>query len=673
MDFVEISERKGVDMIYGIDLGTTYSCIATLDRNGNPEIIRNQADASDTLASAVFFESADNVLIGSCAKDMVETDGERVVQFVKREIGKPNARTYEFDGKTFTPVEISALILLRLKQMVEEQGGSVEDVVITCPAYFGMEEKRGTIQACEIAGMNLLTLIPEPIAAVLSYFRDDAIRDRTVLVYDLGGATFDVSIVKMSLEKNSDGSEIQKVNIITIDGNDELGGKDWDDKLFDHILQVCCDENGLTPDEIDVETRQLIRSRVETTKKKLSNTETAKVKISVNGAMTTIYISREDFENLTSDKVAQTMIYVEKVLERVENADIDDVLLVGGSTYMPMIRETVEARFPGKIRFEEPDRAVAKGAALAGNLEYLEKIKTQRAEICKTTIGIGIENEKGYYHIETLIRKGQLLTDAKSVIVSSQYTNQRKIVLNVFESDEGRESFSLNKAHKPIGTANIEIELPDSLKSEAKVRLKLQPKKDGYDVSAILLSANVELHCHITKYESKNTVLSETTKVRFLGYLLRHSDYRIAADLIKKLHYESASGDRLFRIVFGLRRIKYHEFSTVGEYAGGKRQSIEFIDKKTGETYFYFNSDDEEEEITKPISWESESFKEGEKERCFMIDYYKQLIGLGVTAYDDFMPAIAQGIAQSIPWGKLTTKEKYYILKAACVENQDII
>ena len=128
--------------IYGIDFGTTYSCIAALDRNGEPEVIRNQMDASDTLASAVYFESADNVVVGVGAKDMVETDGDRVVQFVKRQIGKKDAQTYKFDGKTYTPVEISALILKRLRQIAEEQGNTVKDVVITCPAYFGFEEKK---------------------------------------------------------------------------------------------------------------------------------------------------------------------------------------------------------------------------------------------------------------------------------------------------------------------------------------------------------------------------------------------------------------------------------------------------------------------------------------------------------------------------------------------------
>lgn len=353
---------------YGIDLGTTYSCIATLDNNGNPEVVRNQVDASDTLASVVYFESSDNVVIGASAKDMIETDGDRVVQFVKREIGKPDAHTYEFDGKTYTPVEISSLILKRLKQMVEEQGGNVDDVVITCPAYFGLEERNATKKAGELAGLHVLNLINEPTAAALSYCARQFQEERTILVYDLGGGTFDVTIVKMSQVLNDEGNEVQKVTVVATGGNDKLGGKDWDDKLFEYIIQVCCDENGLTPLEIDAETRQIIRSRVEIAKKKLSTSESTKVKINVNGSMTNIVITRDEFEQLTSNLVAQTMNYVEEVIKNANNPNIDMVLLVGGSTYMPMIHDTVEKRFPQKVQLHDPDRAVAMGAAIYASM-----------------------------------------------------------------------------------------------------------------------------------------------------------------------------------------------------------------------------------------------------------------------------------------------------------------
>lgn len=520
---------------YGIDLGTTYSCIATLDRNGNPEVVRNQADASDTLASAVFFESADNVVIGNSAKDMVETDGERVVQFVKREIGKPNARTYEFDGKTYTPVEISALILGRLKQMVEEQGGSVDDVVITCPAYFGLEERNATKKAGELAGMNVLNLINEPTAAALSYCARQFQEERTILVYDLGGGTFDVTIVKMSLVINADGNEVQKVTVITTGGNDELGGKDWDDKLFDYILQACCDENGLTPDEIDVETRQLIRSRVETTKKKLSNAETAKVKINVNGAMTTINISREEFENLTSDKVAQTMTYVEDTLQKAGNIEIDTVLLVGGSTFMPMIRNAVEARFPGKVQIEDPDRAVAKGAAICASMLVEEAegsvpapapIGGDDSEVGDTTgtsvpqashagsglstsfvvedqtprsFGPGVLNEAGDYIIDNIIKMGEIMP---ATSVKTYYTaadNMVKIVLRAFENMSQADSLTpcvdnmgepqpTDPAHNVKLLGELEMLLPPNTRKGSPIEVTFQVDAVGVYVKAVNLS-----------------------------------------------------------------------------------------------------------------------------------------------------------------------------------------
>lgn len=524
---------------YGIDLGTTYSCIATLDRNGNPEVISNQADASDTLASAVYFESADNVVIGNSAKDMVETDGDRVVQFVKREIGKPNARTYEFDGKTYTPVEISALILGRLKQMVEEQGGTVDDVVITCPAYFGLEERNATKQAGELVGMNVLNLINEPTAAALNYCARQFQEERTILVYDLGGGTFDVTIVKMSLVMNAEGNEVQKVTVVTTGGNDELGGKDWDDRLYDYILQACCDENGLVPDEIDVETRQMIRSRVEVTKKKLSNAESAKVKINVNGSITNLVVSREEFENLTADKVAQTMTYVEDTLQKAGNIEIDTVLLVGGSTFMPMIRNAVEARFPGKVQIEDPARAVAKGAAIfasmlveeteggnggsgddgssddgsnsddgtsdnggnSGGSGFGSGISTGIEVVDQTprSFGPGVLNQNREYIIDNIIKMSEVMP---AIAVKTYYTvgdNQERIVLRAFENMSLDDSLTpcvnnvgepqqSDPAHNVKLLGELEMLLPPNTKKGSPIEVTFQVDAVGVYVKAVNLS-----------------------------------------------------------------------------------------------------------------------------------------------------------------------------------------
>ncbi|WKY49038.1 Hsp70 family protein [Eubacteriaceae bacterium ES3] len=353
--------------IYGIDFGYSKACIATLDSNGYPVVIRNLRDGSDELATALFFESADNVVIGSCAKEMIETDGERVIQFVKRDLGQSNTRTYEFDGKTYTPEEISAFILLRLKQMVEEQGESVKDVVVAVPSYFGLEKKVALKNATELAGFNLIGVIAEPTAAGLAYLCNHDQTNQIILVFDLGSVSLDISILQ-NVNKTENSSWTPSLQILCIDGSDRLGGESWSDRLFDFILQACCDENGLTSDEIDVETRQMIRSRVETIKKKLNIAEFARARINVNGTMTTIDISREEFENLTSDKVAQTMTCVENVLQKASNIEIDTVLLVGGATRMPMIHDLMEKRFPGKVRSFEPEHSVAIGAAIYGQM-----------------------------------------------------------------------------------------------------------------------------------------------------------------------------------------------------------------------------------------------------------------------------------------------------------------
>lgn len=549
---------------YGIDLGTTYSCIATLDRNGNPEVIRNQADASDTLASAVFFESADNVIVGGSAKDSVETDGARVVQFVKREIGKRDAKIREFDGKKYTPVEISSLILKRLKQMVEEQGGTVNDVVITCPAYFGLEERNATKEAGILAGMNVLNIVNEPTAAALSYCARQFQEEKTILVYDLGGGTFDVTIIKMSMETNSEGNEVQKVKVIATGGNDQLGGKDWDDKLFEYMMNVCCDENRVSPDDIDAETRQMIRSKIEPTKKRLSNTEKASAKVSVNGTVTKIVITRKEFEDLTSDKVAQTMNYVEETLKKarkmVPDIELDMVLLVGGSTYMPMIRDAVEARFPGKVQIYEPDRAVAMGAAIYANMlvddRFIEPVPSDPGtpaepapddpgtpaepvpvkptgitivgpgpiEIEDQTprsFGPGVLNEVGEYVIDNIIKMGE---EMPATCVKTYYTaadNMEKIILRAFENmctddyltpcvDNYGEEQATEPSHNVKLLGVLEMNLPANTKKGSPIEVTFQVDGVGVYVKAVNVATGEDVH---TSLKMKSDVDMETSAV----------------------------------------------------------------------------------------------------------------------------------------------------------------
>ena len=509
---------------YGIDLGTTYSCIARLDANGNPEVIRNNEDDSNMVASVVFFENENSVVVGQAAKENIETDGDRVVQFVKREIGKPDNRVYEFDGKTYTPVEISALILTRLKNLVESQGGTIENVVITVPAYFGLEERSATKQAGELAGLNVLSLINEPTAAALSYCARQFQEDRTILVYDLGGGTFDVTVVQMTMTQNDSGNEVQKINVLATGGDDRLGGKDWDDKLFDHILHACCDENGLTPADIEAETRQDIRSKVEEAKRKLSKKQSTKVRIDVNGSRTEVAITRADFERMTSDLVAKTMNFVEATLEKVPSAVIDTVLLVGGSTYMPMITDAVEQKFPGKVQQHDPDQAVAKGAAIYASMLVIEENSVGKGAISSEqgsgtsvehaeqltakfdvedqtprSFGPGVIDTKGNkqkYVLENFIKIGEKMPAVFSKTYYPLENNQERVRLRAFENmstedtiipcvDEDGNPQATDPAHAVKLLGELVVNLPPDTSRDTPIKVTFKVDASGVHVEAV--------------------------------------------------------------------------------------------------------------------------------------------------------------------------------------------
>ena len=506
---------------YGIDLGTTYSCIAQLDANGNPEVIRNNEDDSNTVASVVFFENENNVIVGQAAKENVEPDGDRVVQFVKREIGKRPDRTYEFDGKTYTPVEISALILTRLKNLVEAQGGTIEDVVITVPAYFGLEERSATRQAGELAGLHVLSLINEPTAAALSYCARQFQEDRTILVYDLGGGTFDVTVVKMSMAQNDSGRDVQKINVLATGGDDRLGGKDWDDKLYNHILHACCDENGLTPEEIEAETRQDIRSKVEEAKRKLSKKQSAKVRIDVNGSRTEIVIKRSDFEQMTSDLVAKTMNFVDATLEKVPAESIDTILLVGGSTYMPMIINAVESKFPGKVQQHDPDQAVAKGAAIYASM-LVEEVGSPSAQDSGTSEGenphaeqltskftvedqtprsfgpgvVDMNGAKHKYVLENFIKIGEKMPAVFTKTYYPLEDNQELVRLRAFENmstddtlipcvDEEGNPQATDPAHGVKLLGELIVNLPPETSRDTPIKVTFKVDASGVHVEAV--------------------------------------------------------------------------------------------------------------------------------------------------------------------------------------------
>ena len=437
--------------VVGIDFGTSVSNIATVDENGNPKIIKNLMDASDDLDSAIYFNDLDaDSIVGSCAKEYIETDEDNVIQFFKRGIGKDQFPPYIIFGKEYKPVDLLAIILKNLKEIVIQQDKDIKDVIMTCPTYFGSKEKIEIKQACEKAGLNLLDLISEPTAAALSYCINEFQNNKTILVYDLGGGTFDVTILKMFMDT--------KIKIIATSGDELLGGKDWDERLYKKILNTVSQETGLDETEFDVNTLLEIYSKTEGIKQQLSDSTSAKLRLIINNQITKVEMTRKEFEDLTKDLVDKTMIYVDETIRKAsqylgESIHIDTVLLVGGSTLMPMIYNVVKERFGDIVIRENPTKAVAYGAAIYSNMlvDIIEEeedniykdnnsfVPSYRKfvieDVASRSFGPGIlyNNDKDYL-IDNLYKEG---TPLDKVVKRTYYTvsdYQTSILFRVFEN-----------------------------------------------------------------------------------------------------------------------------------------------------------------------------------------------------------------------------------------------
>jgi molecular chaperone DnaK len=352
---------------YGIDLGTTYSCISYVDKTGRPVVLKN-ANGEDTTPSVVWFESPDNVVVGRQAKDSAVLFPDLVAQLVKREMGQ--SVHYRFHGQDHTPESISALILRELARAAGEQTGeTVTDVVITVPAYFGVLEREATRKAGEIAGLNVLDVLAEPVAAALDYQAlADSTQVRHIFVYDLGGGTFDTTAIRI------DGHDIQ---VVCTDGDHHLGGADWDNKIIEYLLKGFTDQNpGLEPDPGgDEQFMQELATAAEQLKKALSTAMTRRYNARFAGAVAQLELTREQLENLTSELLERTMEITERTIATARQKGVngfDDVLLVGGMSLMPVIAQTLKERFGLQARLQDPHLSVAKGAAL---FALMQKVK----------------------------------------------------------------------------------------------------------------------------------------------------------------------------------------------------------------------------------------------------------------------------------------------------------
>ncbi|MCB9778358.1 MAG: Hsp70 family protein [Alphaproteobacteria bacterium] len=350
------------ELVLGIDLGTTFSAMAIVDRFGKPVIVPN-ADGHPTTPSVVHFYHRDACVVGEEAVKMVVVDPTNVVRFVKRSMGEPDF-TLEFFGRSYTPQELSAIILRKMKEDAEEAlGRAVRDAVITVPAYFNSAQRGATAEAGVLAGLNVLSIINEPTTAAIAYGVENLGHDRRLLVFDLGGGTFDVTLM-----------EIAGVSFRTIasDGNAELGGKDWDDRLVNHVAEQFVERFEVDPRD-DPHRYQELYERCLHAKLSLSSRPRAVIPVTYRGHRLVVSVTREEFEGMTRDLVDQCADTCSLVMERSGASwdDLDEVLLVGGSTRMPMIRDRLAALSGSTPNATvNPDECVALGAALAGVLRH---------------------------------------------------------------------------------------------------------------------------------------------------------------------------------------------------------------------------------------------------------------------------------------------------------------
>ena len=384
--------------VYGIDLGTTYSAISYVNEFGKAEIIKNFSGGSTT-PSVVYFETANNIVVGEDAKDAgnaSKEDAARVVDSVKRQMSNTDY-TFEAFGKEYDPVAISALILKKMVNDAREAGHDVQDVVITCPAYFGELERSRTRQAGEAIGLNVVEIIDEPVAAALNYGLEKSdVKGKNVIVYDLGGGTFDVTVISIGSDPNRD-----EVKVVCTLGNHQLGGKDWDDCIVRYYIEQFKTETGRDILQADPEETHSIlydlQTAAEKNKKTLTNRESVSQKVSFEGKEVKIELTRAEFEKMTTPYFEQTVSYTDQLLELAKEKGITKIntfLLVGGSTKMPQIARKIEEKYGAllgiKVESFDPDEAVSKGAAKNGLIALVKSMGAKGKSDTEISLATGL-------------------------------------------------------------------------------------------------------------------------------------------------------------------------------------------------------------------------------------------------------------------------------------------
>lgn len=514
--------------VFGIDLGTTYSCISYVDETGRASVANN-AEGTNTTPSVVNFASPNQIVVGQVAKENAVIDPNNTISLVKTLMGKSDF-AINYNGEDKSPEEVSAYILRKVTEDASKLlDTEVKDVVITCPAYFGTAERTATKNAGIIAGLNVLEIISEPTAAALYYGCAKEQTEKTILVFDLGGGTFDVTIMSISSEK---------IEVVCSDGNHELGGKDWDEAVMRYLAEEFISQTGFDG-EFDEYAQQDMRLKAEKAKQQLSSREEVPVMMDAAGLRARISLSREKFDEITSTLLSEAIEKTEQAIDIAKNKgyEVDEILLVGGSTRMPQVTKALVEKYGKEPKILEPDEAVAKGAAIhAVNVyvnnqkslepgdsgettvtiggttkeinadDYKEELAVQpemmsiggrtQKVVVATTKSFAIEIQKGNQPLCcNMIIKNEAMPDGAisiSKTFGTFYDNQISCDLKVYESDFMEEYYDIDEDFL-LGTATLE--LPGNLPARAPIEITFTLNTEGIlEVRGVDLTTNREVN-----------------------------------------------------------------------------------------------------------------------------------------------------------------------------------